>query len=485
MKKSKLLVALLAAVALLASLAACSLTQVEAISFTKAPEATYTLNQDVKADQFKLEITYDNGNHREVALNDSILSVSGLVDGKLDTFSVGQKTVTVTYRGVTVTVYYNVVSTEGGSTVTPDDTFAGGTGTEDDPHLIATAENLAAITSGTADNVKYYKLNGPIKLSAYNWAPLTAEYIVLDGNDQTIQGLSITSAETANDYGLFAKLTNGTVKNVTFTGAYIDMTSANLGESCKNIGAVTGQLLGTSEVSGVIVDGAFLRGNGRVGGIAGQMQNNAAIKNCIVTNTRIVANNPVSVAEVDGEGDKVGGITGQIQSGVAVVIDGCKVENVILSATRDVGGIVGMTVTSTITNNQVIGCTIGATVAGGVREDVGTRNAGGIVGTLLSGSVTWTNNTVDGTTTITVSTLYESANYGLYVGGIRRSTLEKVITIGAATLTISGYDGGVDFDAFVDWHNGVDGENGAAAQVNAWIKNASRTTTTIKEPTAE
>lgn len=477
MKKSKLFVALLAAVALLASLAACSVTAVESISFNQAPKGVYALNESVYAKDFTLTIKYEGNKTRTVSLTDSVLAVTGLVDGKLDTSSLGQKTVSVTYRGVTVTVYYTVASSTGG-TVTPADSFAGGTGTQADPYQIATAEQLAAVKSGTADNPTYYKLTDDINLGEYNWAPLTANYIVLDGKNGEanfeIQGLSITSATEKNSFGLFRSLANSTVSNLTFTGAYIDMTSTEKGESCKNVGVVVAEMGANSEVSNVTVDGAFLRGNGRVAGIAGQVISGGSgtIENCTVKNTRIVANNPVSVAAADGEGDKVGGILGQNQG--TVTITGCTVGNTILSATRDLGGIIGMSVTGTISDNRVVGCTISASVPGGVREDVGTRNVGGILGTIMAGTVTWSNNTVTDTT-ITPNSLYEKSSSGDYIGGIRRDRKAKTtLTVGDRPLDIDMHtgtesEGTTAFDEFMTW------QTAEMVKINALITGAAVT----------
>lgn len=499
MKKSKLLVALLAAVALLASLAACSITEVEAIRFINAPDATYNQGQIESASKFELEITYSNDNHRTVSLTDSILAVSGLVNGNLDTSTPGEKAIVVTYRGVSITVYYTVVGT-GGSTITPSETLTGA-GTSESPYEIGTPADLAAVgTVKLAEGTTYYKLTDDIDLSGNEWKALTASDIVLDGTNgeetYTISNLRITAGSTQNDFGLFASLTNGTISNITFTDAYIDMTSTISGESCKNIGVVTGNLKGTSVVSGVTVDGAFLRGNGRVAGIAGQMNQSASVTDTVVQNSRIVANNPVSVAAADGEGDKIGGIVGQVQTKPSEgaeypSVTNCTVQNVILSATRDVGGVVGFAgLQMTISGNQVIGCTIGATVAGGVREDVGTRNAGGIVGTLsTAGPITWSNNTID-KTTVNASTLYESVSTGNYIGGIRRDgyasgkttplPIDKVIEIGEAVLTIKGVNvDEVDFAAFVEWHKT------AVEEVNAWIGGETHANDTIEAPAAE
>lgn len=530
MKKSKLLVALLAAIALLASLAACSITEVEAIRFINAPDATYSVGDKISAGDFKLEITYDNDNKREVALNDSILSVSGLVDGMLDTTTSGEKTIVVSYRGVTISVYYTVVG-KGGSEITPIAPTAGDGTTAGTAYEIATPGNLAWIHSSADEKMVYYKLTADIDLAGYEWVPLGdikavtvnkvvvvaddspatttddadlpngftfIHNIVLDGDDHTISNLNITAAGTANNFGLFATLDDSTVKNIKFVNPYIDMTSTILGESCKNAGVIAGTLTGASVVDTVTVEGAFLRGNGRVAGIAGQMNHSAKVTGTTISDSRIVANNPVSAASADGEGDKIGGIVGQVQTKNTaagneglITVENCTVQNVVLSATRDVGGVVGFAgLEMNLTGNKVIGCTIGATVAGGVREDVGTRNAGGIVGTLsTAGPVHWSTNTVE-KTTITASTLYESVSTGTYVGGIRRDgyasgkttplPIDKVIEIGEAKLTIKGVNvDEVNFAAFVKWHKT------AVEEVNAWIGGETHANDTIEAPAEE
>ena len=90
--------------------------------------------------------------------------------------------------------------------------FAGGSGTEEDPFLIATAGQFRNILSGTSSAPLYYKLTDNIDTSAifvtYNYVVYsTVEYIVLDGNGKTISGV--------NDGYLFNAIQNSTLKNLT------------------------------------------------------------------------------------------------------------------------------------------------------------------------------------------------------------------------------------------------------------------------------
>lgn len=488
MKKSKLLVALLAAVALLASLAACSLTQVEAISFTNAPAASYELNQSVDAKQFSLTITYDNGNTRTVSLNDSILSVTGLVDGRLDTRTVGQKTVVVSYRGVTISVYYNVVG-EGGGIITPEAPTVGDGKTADTAYEIATPENLAAIKSG--EKTTYYQLTKDIDLAGYEWVPLAdktgdstvfIENIVLLGNGKNIRNLTITTADkspamTLMDgvdrfYGLFAGLKNAEVKELTITDASINISSTQSGDHCKDVAALAGTSFGNLTITDVIVNGGYFRSNGVMAGIVARpYANNEAtitITGCRVTGAYFEAYNPDTIETADGQGDKIGGIFGQLQNSTVgkVVVSNCTVSNCTMYGTRDLGGLIGMSTPVTLNNNTVTGCTISASVPGGMLERKGLRNIGGLVGTIQTSVV------IDekGTTMVSDNYLvkndtYEGSCTGKYIGGFRRDQYKAgwTITKGTATLNLPEYTGGDVFKNFVDWQLDI------MPEINDWL----------------
>ena len=508
MKKSKLLVALLAAVALLASLAACSLTQVEAISFTNAPEAVYSLDEPVEAKQFSLTITYDNGNTRTVSLTDSILSVSGLNNGKLDTSSLGQKTIVVSYRGVTITVYYTVASEGGGTITVPKDHAFDGDGTQGNPYQIADEFDLAAIISGTDESKVYYQLTADIDLSNYEWVPLAdkegtvstvvIDNIVLDGNDKTIKGLTITTANNTPGlslltsgkdrfYGLFAGLANAEVKKLTFESPYINISSAEAPDHCKDVAALTGVVAGDLTVDNVHVNGGYLRSNGVMAGIVGRLyaaseaddatkgEYKVDISNCKVTGVYFEAYNPITTADKDGEGDKIGGIVGHIERTSleegknAVTISDCLVSSCNIYGTRDLGGLIGWTTSVILNGNKVESCTISASIPGGMDNNKGLRNIGGLVGT-MSGELRI--DTEEGVTTEIVNTFpmkndtYEGSCTGTYIGGIRKSSYVSgwKIVKGTESLNLPAFTGsGISFDNFVNW------QLETMSAINAWL----------------
>lgn len=130
--------------------------------------------------------------------------------------------------------------------------FAGGTGTEDDPYKIATAEQLAKLSNdvsgGTSYQGTFFVLTENIDLSAHRWTPIgiykwTTDGTTinnsfqgfLDGNDKTISGMFVD--ETTDHYcgGLFGTINiqkNGSLvgaKDLTITGAtvYVDETGLN------------------------------------------------------------------------------------------------------------------------------------------------------------------------------------------------------------------------------------------------------------------
>lgn len=129
--------------------------------------------------------------------------------------------------------------------------YAGGTGTEDDPYQIATAEQLAKLARDVYDGPgmsyvtegKYYKLTANIDLSGHNWYPIGTMANntiiknfagVFDGNGCTISGMNIqNNYEQDSKNGLFggiASLANFTseVKNLTISDASIQVIDPQL-----------------------------------------------------------------------------------------------------------------------------------------------------------------------------------------------------------------------------------------------------------------
>lgn len=149
-------------------------------------------------------------------------------------------------------------------------------GTEEDPYLISTAEDMKSfaedINSGkNAD--KCYKLTADIDLGGMDWTPVGLGIKVkpfkgvFDGNGKKITGLSVK--DSGDFLGLFG-YSQGTIKNLTVSG-YVTNTSTSASGNHGDddfIGGVVGFNAGTiADVdSNVVVDAS---GANNVGGIAG------------------------------------------------------------------------------------------------------------------------------------------------------------------------------------------------------------------------
>lgn len=117
--------------------------------------------------------------------------------------------------------------------------FAGGTGTEDDPYQIATAEQLAYLAvkanEGTLHTLgDYYILTNNIDLSAHQWVPIgrgtsqESKYFdgYFNGNGKTITGLYVDESTDGYLAGLFGLLT-GQVTDLTIEDAYVKTAGEN------------------------------------------------------------------------------------------------------------------------------------------------------------------------------------------------------------------------------------------------------------------
>ena len=216
--------------------------------------------------------------------------------------------------------------------------FAGGMGTESDPILISSADQLALfaknVAGGTMYSGIYLKLTCNIGLNGFNWPYTGGSFAgnfdgdgkVVDGyrgnrsllgtNTGTIRNLTLKGKITSStEYeGTFAGKNEGTINNCCFSG---DITASNYA------GGIAGHNLG-------IIDGCYAEGTvtGQkfVGGIAGYMSKGRII-NC--KNSSTVSGN-----------DNIGGILGYAYlSNTLYVENNLNVGN--LKGSSAVGGILG------------------------------------------------------------------------------------------------------------------------------------------------
>ncbi len=216
---------------------------------------------------------------------------------------------------------------------------------------ISTVEQLKElakhVNEGQDYSGKYFKLTANIDLAGEDWTPIgTKEHSFkghFDGNNKTISNLTINNADL--DYaGLFGKLeTSGELKNVTINNVSITAGA--------QVGALAGSAY-TGTVSGVTVKGNIqIKGSYKVGGLAGEGY--AKIDKCVVDGadgSTITG----SYKATNLEGDCVGGLVGFRGEGTTIVTTSCTVNNVMVTGTRKVGGLIG----STFYNNTVTDCSV-------------------------------------------------------------------------------------------------------------------------------
>ena len=228
-----------------------------------------------------------------------------------------------------------------------------GSGTEDDPYRIYTAEDLQG-----ASNRGYYKLMNDIDLTQWinenspteGWPAIgrnSGEATYIDGDGHKVTGLWMNTTQNYN--GLFSNFSAGQIKNLTVevaTGKKVkggDYTGILIGrnangkimnctikgdvEGIGHVGGVVGYVENTT-ISSVAAE-ANITGTLNVGGIAGQM-----------SACNITTSNAATTIVSSGIESKVGGLVGYAKGGS---ISKCTAENSLTAADESnyVGGLVG------------------------------------------------------------------------------------------------------------------------------------------------
>lgn len=287
-----------------------------------------------------------------------------------------------------------------------------GSGTEDDPWRIYTAEDLQG-----ACNRGYYKLMNDIDLTSWinensptkGWISVgrnSGEATYIDGDGHKVTGLWI-EAPTENFTGLFSNFSAGQIKNLNvevatgkkvrgadYTGILIGRNANGRLVNC----SVKGQVEGTVHVGGVVgyaeattissisFDGGVksTANQAFVGGVAGQMLN------CTVTSC-----NAASTIVATGIANSVGGLMGQAKGGS---ISKSTAANTLSASGIEsyVGGLIGYSETpvtkcvatgnvSATGNDSYTGGLVGYTLAAidnsySTAKTTGTWFTGGLVG---------------------------------------------------------------------------------------------------------
>lgn len=313
-----------------------------------------------------------------------------------------------------------------------------GSGTEEDPWRVYTAEDIQGVYKAG-----YYKQMNDINLTSWinanspskGWVPVGysgADPIVYDGDNHKVTGLWINT--TDNYTGLFSSFSNGTIRDLTVEAGIKGVKG----------GDYTGILIG--KLSGGTIENVSVKGNvtgkSYVGGVAGYT---AATLNKLTYSGKLTATG------------YVGGITSYNTKDITE----CEVSDLVINATNSnyVGGLVAYT-TNSISQCQVNGTiTLSGTVTGAkvgglsgeaakVREcsvntDITSSSpegmTGGLVGKKLGSLLTHCYST--GIVTSTGTDSYTGGLVGLQSSGVIRNCYSTAKVTGTKyTAGLVGYN---------------------------------------------
>ena len=254
------------------------------------------------------------------------------------------------------------------SIVIPMSLKPAGSGTKDDPYLIADASQLRWFAAQVNDNSKSTicaQLTADIDLASKEWTPIgkSTSYAykgTFDGNDHEIKNLYVTGT-TSNHYGLFGVLgAGGTIRNLTVSGC---VTITGIGSNSYGIGGIVGQLGGAGTIENC-TNKANVSGNFNTAGIVGRVgSSGGTIRGC------------ANLGDISGS-NSVGGIVGYAYYGVTA--SHCYNRGAVTAEVSKAGGIVGY---MNDTGAKFSNCyTTGAVKGNDSAAVVGKKSSGSISG---------------------------------------------------------------------------------------------------------
>jgi hypothetical protein len=244
--------------------------------------------------------------------------------------------------------------------------YGGGSGTENDPYLIRTAEQMNAIGATPGDWGKHFQLRADIDLSEYTDAAyniigtgaMNESFTgVFDGNDHTISNFSLSSSRQKYT-GLFGYVT-GRVIN-------LGLINPDIFSQGSHVGALAGYL-DSGTFTSCYVKGANVSGDDYIGGLIGSCTG------------RVYKS--YSTGSVIGDA-YVGGMIGIVNNSTV----NTSYSKASVSGNREVGGFAGKTIddTSVISNCYATGNVKGGIYSGGL---VGQIERGRTFNSYSTGSV--------------------------------------------------------------------------------------------------
>ena len=323
-------------------------------------------------------------------------------------------------------------------------------GTSTDPYLIADKYQMKAMKGLMPVNkTTYFKLLADIDLENEVWTPLNYETgfargIDFDGQGHTIYNLTSTDAQ---NYPSFFGVVIGTVKNLVFDGATITGGNNVAGVLAGYVGSTSVSAVGN--ISDITVKNATVTGAKRyLGGVAGIISKvSETVQNCHAINTTVTST-----------ADRVGGLFGQVDKTFTVL--NCSAENVTVSGSINIGGLVGVgygnftdctssgeiTSSNTTSNADIgLGGLVGYFENGTIShcsssvnaiQETNGRDIGGLIGKMLVGTVekSYSTGNVKGL----------QRNVGGFIGLITNTSSKSVVTDCYCTgnVVANAYSGG-------------------------------------------
>lgn len=328
------------------------------------------------------------------------------------------------------------------------DSFESGTGTQTDPYVIATAEQLAKLAvdvNSGVDSVshsgEYFVLSDNINLSAHRWRPIGdgaadrsfhAFLGHFDGQNYTITGLYVDeSIETAKDglsynAGLFGNVANATTSEElydTIVNLHLKDVYVKAGGEYGAAGALSGFITNSgTRVANCSVEDGTVTGEGKNGesGTGGLVGYTAwtVFENCtanvsVISNVGCVGgfvgstfgntfNNCVAYGDVEG-GWSVGGFAGILFWRISAT--NCAAHGNVTAHDWNAGGFAGF-IQGTYGNDGVSATLTNCSAYGDVTSDVDgwQARAGGFAGTLWDDPITIDNCHAAGKVTVSEET---------------------------------------------------------------------------------
>ncbi len=235
-------------------------------------------------------------------------------------------------------------------------TIMGGTGSADEPHIIASANDLKKFIEyyndgrlmsnanvRLEDDINCNGVTGFVQLADNTNATFSG---VFDGNNKIISNLTLTGS------GLFGYIGGGTVKDLTLSNYHLTGTDYATGGIVAELS--DGATISNCTITNSTIACAESQYNPEVGGIAARMSG-STITSCIIDNVQVKAETTYTGGS--GASGNAGGIVASASGGTissCIVRNGSKITNFYTdeNATLKAGAIVGSLYETTLTQNK-------------------------------------------------------------------------------------------------------------------------------------